>query len=73
MQPAAAPTAVAAAAAGAASPVTQPPRKRGRPKGSKNAPLGERLWIRSSVLGIAVLWYVLTELCDRSGFRGRQS
>ena len=42
-RPAAAPAAVAAAAAGEASAVTQPPRKRGRPKGSKNAPLGERL------------------------------
>ena len=37
------PAAAPAAVAGEASAVTQPPRKRGRPKGSKNAPLGERL------------------------------
>ena len=64
-RPAAAPAAVAAA--GEASAVTQPPRKRGRPKGSKNAPLGEYLPMKSGMLGIAVHQGVRIELCDRSG------
>ena len=66
-RPAAAPAATPATAAGEPSTVTQPPRKRGRPKGSKNAPLGERPPVKGGMLGTAVLQGVKIELCDRSG------